>query len=120
MQQVYTAGEVIYDAGEKDCDALYFVMAGKVKVEAKFVIENRHQFPRDSHSWEVNTQIADITYFVKQLEVGGFFGLEELIEIGMHIYNRTDAEAKKVTRKLCVTAVEDTRLLFLPADVFHK
>jgi CRP-like cAMP-binding protein len=42
MQQVYTQDEIIYDAGEMDCDALYFVQAGKVKVEAKFSIENRH------------------------------------------------------------------------------
>jgi hypothetical protein len=42
LQQVYTAGEVIYDVDEKDIDALYFVMSGKVKVEAKFTIENRH------------------------------------------------------------------------------
>jgi hypothetical protein len=50
---------------EKDIDALYFVMAGKVKVEAKFTIENRHQAPRDKVSWEVKTQTADITYFIK-------------------------------------------------------
>ena len=35
-EQVYTAGEVIFDVDEPECDALYFVMAGKVKVEAKF------------------------------------------------------------------------------------
>lgn len=27
---------MIFDVDEPECDALYFVMAGKVKVEAKF------------------------------------------------------------------------------------
>lgn len=38
LEQIYTAGEVIYDCEEPDIDALYFVLAGKVKVEAKFTI----------------------------------------------------------------------------------
>ena len=38
----------------------------------------------------------------------------------MHLYNRKPDEAKKVTRKLCVTAVEDTKVLFTTADIFHK
>jgi hypothetical protein len=38
LEQVYTAGETIYDVGEKDIDALYFVAAGKIKLEARFNI----------------------------------------------------------------------------------
>lgn len=32
------SGETIYDVGDKDCDSLYFVVQGKVKVEAKFQV----------------------------------------------------------------------------------
>jgi hypothetical protein len=46
--------------------------------------------------------------------------LEELIDVGMHLYNRKPEEAKKVKRKLCVTAVEDTKVLFTTAEMFHK
>ena len=104
-EQVYTAGEVIFDVDEPECDALYFVMAGKVKVEAKFDLIQEHRFPLQNDEWEIETQTSKICYFVKQLEKGGFFGLEELVEIGLHLYNRNDEAARRVKRKLCVTAI---------------
>ena len=94
LEQIYTAGEVIYEFDEPDIDALYFVLAGKVKVEAKFNIIQDHKFPISRTEWRVDTQVSDICYFVEQLEKGQCFGLEELVQIGVHNYKREYTKAE--------------------------
>jgi len=57
---------------------------------------------------------------VKQLQKGGVFGLEELVDKGFCLYKNDIEGFKQIKRKLAVTAVEDTKVLFLPAEIFHK
>ena len=45
FQQVYTANEVVYDVGDSNCDHLYFVFGGKLKVEAVVEIIQEVRFP---------------------------------------------------------------------------
>jgi len=49
LEQVYMAGETIYEVGDRDCDCLYFVMQGKVKVEAKFQVSQDIKYPVSSN-----------------------------------------------------------------------
>jgi len=39
FSQVYTTNEVVYDANDPNCDHLYFVYGGKLKVEAVVHLE---------------------------------------------------------------------------------
>jgi hypothetical protein len=45
FQQVYTANEVVYNVGDTNCDHLYFVFGGKLKVEAVVDIMQEVRFP---------------------------------------------------------------------------
>ncbi len=45
FQQVYTANEIVYNAGDTNCDHLYFVFGGKLKVEAVVDIMQEVRFP---------------------------------------------------------------------------
>ena len=33
--------------------------------------------------WEKTTKKTDVHYFIRQIDAGGFFGLEELVDIGL-------------------------------------
>lgn len=33
--------------------------------------------------WEKTTKKTDVLYFIRQIDAGGFFGLEELVDIGL-------------------------------------
>jgi CRP-like cAMP-binding protein len=63
-----------------------------------------------------------VTYLIKELRPGDFFGLEELITIA---YMKLEGETKKnrgkiVTRQLKVTAINNSKLLYLTAQSFYS
>ena len=69
-EQVYMTDEVVYDVGDTNCDTLYFVWAGKLKVQAKVTITQDTVMPIGNKVWEKNTRSTDVHYFVKQLDAG--------------------------------------------------
>ena len=46
--------------------------------------------------------------------------MEELVDKGFCLYKNDIAGFKAISRKLSVVAIQDTKVLFLPAEVFHK
>lgn len=38
-EQSYLPDEIIYDVGDRNCDTLYFVSKGRIKVQARVTIE---------------------------------------------------------------------------------
>ena len=87
FEQNYLPDEIIYDVGERNCDTLYFVIQGRIKVQAKVTIEKQTTVPVGANEWVKNVQNTEVYYFIKQLSVGQYFGLEELIEIGLLKYS---------------------------------
>lgn len=82
-EQSYLAEEIIYDVGERNCDTVYFILKGRIKVQARVIIEQQTVLPTGSSEWIKNVQSTEVHYFIKQLAEGDYFGLEELIEIGL-------------------------------------
>jgi hypothetical protein len=39
--------------------------------------------PVDKSVWQKTTKKIDVHYYIRQIDAGGFFGLEELVEIGL-------------------------------------
>ena len=97
-EQVYMTDEVVYDVGDTNCDTLYFVWAGKLKVQAKVTITQDTVMPIGNKVWEKNTRSTDVHYFVKQLDAGSYFGLEELVDIAAHKLDKNEEKAKKIVR----------------------
>ena len=81
--QTFYANEVVYDVGYTNCDTLFFVEAGKLQVQAKVTVTQETVIPVDKCLWEKTTKKTDVHYFIRQIDVGGFFGLEELVDIGL-------------------------------------
>ena len=63
--QQYLANEVVYDYLEPNCDTLYFVVSGKLMVQAKVTIVKETVIPRNKNEWEKTTKEVDVHYFVK-------------------------------------------------------
>jgi hypothetical protein len=42
---IFTSGESIYEVDEPEIDGLYFVLQGKVKMEARFAVDEKLKFP---------------------------------------------------------------------------
>ena len=78
FQQVYTANEVVYNAGDFNCDHLYFVYGGKLKVEAVVEILQEVRFPISKSQWKLESKKYVVSYLVKEISEGEVFGLEEL------------------------------------------
>ena len=58
---------MVYDVGEKNCDCLYFVLEGKLRVEAEVTITKQQCVPVNSHEWEKSTKTYKVSYLVKEL-----------------------------------------------------
>lgn len=54
------------------------------------------------------------------MDAGGFFGLEELVEIGKLKLEGKLGEAKKVKRKLKVTTMSDCKLSYMTKSAFLR
>jgi len=67
FKQVYKAGEIVYDVGEKNCDCLYFVFEGKLRVEAEVSITKQLCVPVSTHEWEKSTKTYLVSYLVREL-----------------------------------------------------
>jgi len=67
FKQIYKAGEIVYDVGEKNCDCLYFVFEGKLRVEAEVLITKQLCVPVSTHKWEKSTKTYLVSYLVKEL-----------------------------------------------------
>ena len=81
FQQIYTTNELIYNAGDPNCEHLYFVYGGKLKVEAIVNIVQEVRYPITNQEWKVEKNEFLVSYLVKEIKEGDVFGLEELHEI---------------------------------------
>ena len=81
--QRFLLGEVVYDVDETNCDTLYFVESGKLQVQAKVTVTQETVIPVGKSIWQKTTKKTDVHYFIRQIDSGGFFGLEELVDIGL-------------------------------------
>ena len=81
--QRFLYDEVVYDVGETACDTLYFVEQGKLQVQAKITVTQETCIPVGNQYWEKTTKKTDVHYYIRQIDQGGFFGLEELVDIGL-------------------------------------
>lgn len=70
--------------------------------------------------WEKTTKKTDVHYYMRQIDAGGFFGLEELVKIGLLRVEGKQDEAKQVTRKLRVSTLSNCKLLYMTASAFFK
>ena len=96
--QRFLMDEVVYDVGETSCDTLYFVESGKLQVQAKVTVTQETVVPMSRTYWEKTTKKTDVHYFIRQIDAGGFFGLEELVDIGLLKVQGKLNEADNVTR----------------------
>ena len=74
--------------------------------------------PTSKTDWERTRTETDVLYFIKQIDKGGFFGLEELVEIGKLKSEGRDAKAKLVKRQLKVTSMSDCKLTYMTKSAF--
>lgn len=119
--QQFLENEIVYDFDEPDCDTLYFIESGKVQVQAKVTTTHETVVPISKDKWEKTTKETDVHYFVRQIDSGDYFGLEELVDIGLlkledsHDRNRA---AKLVKRQLRVTTMSNCTLLYMTKSAF--
>lgn len=106
-------GEIVYDFKDPECDTLYFVESGKLMVQAKVTITQENVIPMGKNAWEKTTKETDVHYFVRQIDSGGYFGLEELIDKAvLKMRGRTEM-AETVVRQLRVTTMSNCKLLYM-------
>ena len=79
---MFLADEIVYDVNDTNCDTLYFVWSGKLKVQARVTITQETVIPIGNRTWEKTTKHTMVHYFIRQIDAGGHFGLEELVDIG--------------------------------------
>lgn len=65
-------------------------------------------------------QSTEVHYFIKQLSEGDYFGLEELIEIGLLKFSGQEGKKDQVKRKLRVSTVENCKLLYMTSKSFFR
>lgn len=118
--QRFLLDEVVFDVGETNCDTLYFVESGKLQVQAKITVTQETVIPIGERIWEKTTKKTDVLYFIRQIDAGGFFGLEELVDIGLLKSRGKEDEANQVTRQLRVTTMTNCRLLYMTSSAFLK
>ena len=118
--QTFYANDVVYDVGYTNCDDLFFVESGKLQVQAKVTVTQETVIPVDKSLWEKTTKKTDVHYFIRQIDAGGFFGLEELVDIGLLKVQGKTEEAENVSRQLRVTTLTNCKLLFMTRKDFLR
>lgn len=118
--QFFAADEVVYESGDTNCDALYFVEEGKVQVQALVTISQETMIPTSRTDWERTRTEIDVLYFVKQINAGGFFGLDELVDIAQLRAEGKHGEASQVKRKLKVSTMSNCRISYMTATSFMR
>ena len=113
FQQIYTTDDIVYNSGDSNCDHLYFVFGGKLKVEAIVDIVQENRYPIANQRWKVEKNEYLVSYLVKEISEGDVFGLEELHQIATMKLNGKNKETSKVKRLLRVTATQNSKLLYL-------
>lgn len=103
----------MYNSGDSNCDHLYFVFGGKLKVEAIVDIVQENRYPIANQRWKVEKNEYLVSYLVKEISEGDVFGLEELHQIATMKLNGKHKETRKVKRLLRVTATQNSKLLYL-------
>lgn len=111
---------MVYDVGYTNCDDLFFVESGKLQVQAKVTVTQETVIPVDKSLWEKTTKKTDVHYFIRQIDAGGFFGLEELVDIGLLKVQGKTEEAENVSRQLRVTTLTNCKLLFMTRKDFLR
>ena len=59
-------------------------------------------------------------YFIRQIDAGGCFGLEELVDIGTHRVQGRNDLAQKVTRQVRVSAISNCKVLYMTQSAFMR
>lgn len=54
FEQDYFADEVVYDVDDPNCDQLYFVLKGRLKMQAKVTVEQQTVIPTGHSEWTKN------------------------------------------------------------------
>ena len=70
--------------------------------------------------WQKTTKKTDVHYFIRQIDTGGFFGLEELCNIGLLKVEGKNSEARQVSRQLRVTTMSNCKLLYMTSTAFFR
>ena len=70
--------------------------------------------------WQKTTKKTDVRYFIRQIDTGGFFGLEELCNIGLLKVEGKNSEARQVSRQLRVTTMSNCKLLYMTSTAFYR
>lgn len=89
-------------------------------MEAQVTVTQDTIFPVNKTTWEKQTKHFLVTYMVKELVPGDFFGLEELVRIGELQIEGKLKKIPKIRRQLKVTTTQNSKLLYLTATDFHK
>lgn len=70
--------------------------------------------------WEKTITKTDVHYYIRQIDAGGFFGLEELVKIGLLKIQGKHDEAKQVSRQLRVSTLSNCKLLYMTSSAFFR
>ena len=89
-------------------------------MQAKVTVTQETVIPVDRSLWEKTTKKTDVHYFIRQIDAGGFFGLEELIDIGLLKVQGKMDEAQNVSRQLRVTTLTNCKLLYMTSRDFLR
>jgi CRP-like cAMP-binding protein len=118
FEQDYFAEEVVYDVDDPNCDQLYFVLRGRLRVQAKVTVEQQTVMPTGHSEWTKKVTQTEVHYLIRQLNAGQHFGLEELVEIGCNRLQKVDSSGVK--RRLRVTAMENCKLVYMNGKAFFR
>lgn len=77
-QIAYKQGDVVYDVGHP-AEVFYIVREGKLALETIIESEQNLKYPIDAKSWEVIKTKKVMQYHLRDLNIGDYFGHEEIL-----------------------------------------
>ena len=118
--QNFLAGEVVYDI-DSPCDTLYFVESGELQAQAKVTLVKETVIPIGKTQWQKTTKKTEVLYFIKQINEGGYFGLEELVKYGLKKdkYSHSNGDTK-VLSQLRISTISTCKLLYMTSTAFFR
>jgi len=70
--------------------------------------------------WQKTTKESDVLYLIKQIDTGGFFGLEELVDIGLLKVQGKHNQAASISRRVRVSTMCNCKLLYMTSTAFYR
>ena len=70
--------------------------------------------------WEKTTKSTVVHYFIRQIDSGGYFGLEELVDAANYKLKGKNEQARAVVRKLRVSTLSNCKLLYMTKNAFRR